>query len=249
MIRYCLVLALLLNMRQGHAQNLVINPGFETYNKDVFSKTCKFIFTTGNDVDGWCACGSNAEASSHQCSSTSMYLSSMNLGVKPHGGKWMIGFTCIRYPEGNNEREYLIGRSNKLLRAGSTYQLSFFLSPRDGCVYGIKELGVLFTDTITPDQKYNTDFTQSPQLSISTAEITQKGQWYKIETNFVATGGEQYFIIGNFNSDSTTQTVQLGPDSKHADHWGQYIRTFYFIDDVELIETESTKVPTLYIKD
>jgi hypothetical protein len=106
-----------------------------------------------------------------------MFLSHKQLGVKPHGGKWMIGFTVIRHPKGNNQREYIIGRSVKPLTAGLTYRLTFFLSPRDGCVQGVKELGILFGNSIIPSSDYNFSFTETPQLIFSTEDITQKGEF------------------------------------------------------------------------
>jgi hypothetical protein len=242
---------LLLHIGKVNAQNLVINPGFETYNKDIFSKTCQHLYTTkelisiytdSSNVDGWSACGHDAGEYLHHCNN-------QNPGVKPHGGKWMIEFSAMDYPVGTNEREYLIGRFVKPLTAGSTYQLTFFLSPRDGCINGIKELGILLGNSINPSREFNNSFTEIPQLIFSIEEVTQKGQWYKIQLTYVAAGGERYFTIGNFHSDSTTQTVLLGPNSKHADHWNLYAQSNYFMDDVELTEVKPKQKGTLYLRD
>lgn len=246
---FFIIAVLSLKTTHSNGQNLVVNPGFEEYNKEAFRKTCKFLFTDNLNVLGWSSCGNDATESWHKCSSSSMYISNKNLGVKPHSGKWMVGFNVMKYPIGNNQREYIIGRTHKPLQSGSAYMLTFYLSPRDGCEYGIEELGIAFSNNIVPSTNYNADFSVAPQITFPVADITQKGKWYKITLNFIATGGETTFVLGNFNPDSTSKTVVLSEDSKHADHWNEYARSFYFIDDVELIEIEPTRIPTLYIKD
>ena len=145
---FIIVVTLSLITTQTKGQNLVVNPGFEEYKKEAFRKTCKFIFTDTTNVKGWSSCGNYATESWHQCSSSSMYISNKNHGIKPHSGKWMIGFNVMKYPIGNNQREYLIGRTHKPLQSGLTYTLTFHISPRDGCEYGIEVLGISFTNSI-----------------------------------------------------------------------------------------------------
>lgn len=234
---------------QSSGQNLVVNSGFEEYNKNAFRKTCKFLFSDTINVKGWSSCGNDATESWHQCSSSSMYVSNKDLGIKPHSGKWMVGFNVMTYPIGNNQLEYIIGRTLKPLQSGSAYMLTFYLSPRDGCEYGIEELGIAFSNNIVPSTNYNTDFSITPHITFPIADITQKGKWYKITLNFVATGGETNFVLGNFNPDFTSKTVVLSEDSKHADHWNEYARSFYFIDDVEIVEIQNKRDATLQLRD
>ena len=59
--------------------------------------------------------------------------------------------------------------------------------------------------------------------------LTNDTGWTEISGIYVATGGEKYMIIGNFNDfASTTATFVGGPS------WAYY--GFYYIDDVSVIE-------------
>lgn len=242
-------LAMTMGLSSLRAQNLVINPSFEHYNSQVFSKTCMFLFQDSLNVNGWCAAGNVSSKSTHQCSSTSMYLSNQKFSIKPHEGKWMIGFTCMNFPIGNNQREYITGKLTTQLKAGFKYKVVFFISPRDGCEKGIEELGIAFSISFQASSEYNNLFTESPQLTVSIKEAIVKGKWSKVETIYTAEGNEQYFTLGNFNKDSHTTILDLSADSKKADHWSWYAKTFYFIDDVSIIELPIERNNTLIIKD
>jgi hypothetical protein len=231
------------------AQNLVVNPSFEEYNAEVFSKTCMLLFQDSINVNGWRAAGNASSKSSHQCFTSSMYVSNKKFGIKPHEGKWMIGFKCMTFPIGNNQREYITGKLTEPLKAGYTYKMVFYISPRDGCEKGIKELGIAFSKNFNASSDYNNLFIEKPQLSVSITEVIEKGKWTKVETIYTARGNEQYFTIGNFNIDSNTMILTLGDDSKKADHWNWYAQTFYFIDNVSIIELPKERNATLIIKD
>jgi OOP family OmpA-OmpF porin len=233
--RNLILFTLTLSAIAVQSQNLVINPGFETYNEEAFQKTCKLIFRDDVNVPGWSGTGSYSSAAFHQCSSKSMYLSSQKLGVKPHSGKWMIGFTANKTPKGNDHREYIIGKLSQQCKAGVEYKCSFYLSPRDGCDNGVTELAAAFSAQADVSETFNAGFSINPQLVFNTSAITEKGKWYKIEAIYTAAGNEQYITIGNFNNDTNSVQLPLSPDSKYADHWNWYASSFYFIDDVEVI--------------
>jgi OmpA-OmpF porin, OOP family len=230
------------------AQNLVVNPGFESYNPSVFATTCVYLFADSTNVSGWFSAGVHAMDSTHKCSSKSMYLSSAPKVLKPHGGKWMIGFTPTRLPQGTNWREYIVGKTVRSLAAGQTYLVTFFLSPHDGCEFGLDQMGIFFTPTIPFGHTFNKGFLITPQVTFSVKEITKKGHWESITVEYTATGAEQYFVIGNFRKDDATKLIPLGPDTPKADHWNWYAKTFYYIDDVSITPIASKQTKTLNFK-
>jgi gliding motility-associated-like protein len=70
----------------------------------------------------------------------------------------------------------------------------------------------------------------TPQLNYSCAVINDTTpQWYRIQWDYVAAGGEQYFVIGNFFNDAGTNSVSTGATSLQ----NQY--AYYYIDDVSIV--------------
>jgi len=78
----------------------------------------------------------------------------------------------------------------------------------------------------------------SPQIVNSTQALTDIGSWQLITGTYMASGGEQYLTIGNFEDDVNCgmQQVDEGP-------WtGE--RAYYYIDDV-CLSTDSLSCLTL----
>ncbi len=64
-----------------------------------------------------------------------------------------------------------------------------------------------------------------PQILYSTI-VSDTANWTLISGMYIATGGEQYIIIGNFNTNATTDTLPLN---------GSNI-SYYYIDDVSVMD-------------
>ncbi len=52
--------------------------------------------------------------------------------------------------------------------------------------------------------------------------------WGPISRVYTATGGERFLTLGNFHNDATTDTSRMNP--------GIYNNSYYFIDDVSVVE-------------
>ena len=69
----------------------------------------------------------------------------------------------------------------------------------------------------------------TPQLNYDCAPITDASDnWVRLEWNYVATGGEQYFTIGNFFNNANTNIANLPFNLTNP-------YAYYFIDDVSII--------------
>src|SRR6218665_534022 len=71
----------------------------------------------------------------------------------------------------------------------------------------------------------------APQIEYTNGIIIDTLNWTPISGTFVATGGEKYMVLGNFRSNSTTNTLLINPPL-------QTMSADIYIDDVSLIEMD-----------
>jgi gliding motility-associated-like protein len=117
----------------------------------------------------------------------------------------------------SNVRSYVETRLLQPLNAGQTYHLKMFVSRTYSVPGGInttaKNLGVFFSqqklmaNIFAPN---NTLLHQSPQVNFNGINfITDSITWIELNADYTATGGEQFIIIGNFDSFNNTQYALL----------------------------------------
>jgi len=226
----------------GNAQNLVVNPSFEITNTN-----CSGFGGEGFRQDlnpSWDNANSNIPGDS--CSSPDLF-SACNLfatgmpDATSFGIGWQYSRTGTRHagliaysaPFGfaDNYREYIQGQTTAPLVAGQTYCVSFYVSLADGCPYAVQNLSVYFSNThylrdaCTQGSRINV----TPQLNNNCGIISDTSNWVRLQWDYVATGGESYFTIGNFNNDATTTRANAGGSG-----FGNYF-AYYFIDDVSIV--------------
>jgi len=85
---------------------------------------------------------------------------------------------------------------------------------------------VYFSDTLISDINNYLPLPYTPQISISTGFVNDTASWQLVTGDFVAGGGEQYLLIGNFNSDANTNWALTG--------FGVYSEAYYYVDYVSL---------------
>lgn len=225
----------------GNAQNLVVNPSFENTNTN-----CANFGGEGfrQDLDpSWDNANSNIPGDS--CSSPDLFsacnpfatgmpdATSFGIGWQySRTGTRHVGLIAYSAPFGfaDNYREYIQGHTNTPLVAGQTYCVSFYVSLADGSPHAVEDLGVYFSNThylrdaCTQGSRINV----TPDLVNTCGLITDTSNWVRLQWDYVASGGEQYFVIGNFNNDANTNH---GPASGTG--FGNYF-AYYFIDDVSI---------------
>lgn len=235
-------------MYEGYAQNLVANPSFEVTNTNC-SQFGGESFR--QDLDPvWDNANSNIPGDS--CSSPDLFsacntilggpgptfmpdATSFGIGYQySRTGTRHVGLIAYSAPFGfeDNYREYIQGQTTAPLTAGVTYCVSFYVSLADGSPWGVSDLGVYFSnsrylrDACTQGSRIN----ETPQLVNTCGVILDTTNWVRLQWDYVATGGEQYFVIGNFNSDAgTTKAPAQGTG------FGNYF-AYYFIDDFSIVE-------------
>ena len=127
-------------------------------------------------------------------------------------------------------KEYIYQQLQSPLLFGQTYCLSFFVSKADRKEYAIKNIGALLCNSL-PAMVNNMYINAIPQVVNTNSFITDTTQWTQIQGCFMANGGEQYIVIGNFNSNINTDTLYTGTNNPIPND-PPY--AYYFIDDITL---------------
>ena len=154
----------------------------------------------------------------------------------PHGGQayagayaWISSF--YRYGE---YREYIETPLQSPLVAG-TYEVSFWVSLADNCLYAVDNLGAhLSVGPITSTHKRALPF--PPQVRNAAGRfLTSTNGWMLIQGTFTTSGGENYLTIGNLYDDLNTPILVAGGNL--------FLLSYYFIDDVTVRQI-GTSCPT-----
>ena len=217
-------------------QNLVLNPSFEEFYdcpRDIsfFHKNVKYWTIPNNG--------------------TTDYFNSCSKKV---GFKNFIGFQKARTGNGyagihvyykKDYREYIQGKLKQTLKRGEKYKVSFYVSLADSSKYAISKLGFM-----TSSQKFNA-FKSKKHINakliservpnvkfhpiIKKNFLKDETEWTKVSFTYNSGGFENYFSIGNFDPNSSTEKNKI---SSKRDAF-----SYYYIDDVSIepIEKEETK--------
>jgi OmpA-OmpF porin, OOP family len=205
-------------------ENIVPNPGFEQYSNpplgwyykgEHFTETMKF----------WSSpTGASPDAYSPKVLVPASWAEKDFGKMVPHSGTSMVGITAYGCSNGKPHcREYLQVLLNEPLVVGQMYSVEFWVNhlPRS---LQINRLGAYFStkrlDTKTDAPLQNI----KPQFFTSKIINASKG-WQKVAGTFKANNEGDYLIVGNFFSDTLTQTAF--PSRKDFFNYA-----YYYIDDV-----------------
>jgi OmpA-OmpF porin, OOP family len=205
------------------AQNLVVNPDFESRNLDgAFDVNNGF---KSHEVDGWyqpslgtsdyfiVGDGRNGEKK---------FMTNVCGQMEAHSGEAFAGFYGMGY---GGYVEYIGGTLSQPLVAGKKYKISMALALGSGCARAVTELGIHFSENRKQDSYQLNSLPYDPQVKITgTSGSDIGGKWQILTAEFLAAGNEKYFIVGNFNSDYTEL-----PGGEGKNPW-----SYYLIDDVSV---------------
>lgn len=255
----------------AEAQNLVPNPGFEEYTRcpngiseiafspgyDSFPTVKAWInplYETTPDYFNECAPeGSHVRLPNtligYQYARTGKGCAGIVFDVtgEKHGDYMVHTDTGMKY------KELIECRLLQPLKAGKEYKVTFYVSftfnsgtakePSPFHAASTDELGACFSESIITDP-------DSYSLSLPYHIKTTKGtflnnttEWMKISGTYMATGNEQYMLIGKFKKNA--------PDTLHIEYYSPsdpippIYSTYYFIDDVSV---EEIRCDTLHRK-
>jgi hypothetical protein len=132
----------------------------------------------------------------------------------------------------NSDRLYPRNVLKKALKQNTVYCGKYYVVNTNNCVVGIDAYGFYFgdnsIDTIKTCLKPLNYLV--PQIQYTGGIVTDTLNWSAISGTFVASGGEINMLIGNFKSNSTTNTLVINPTYLPS------LSTDIIIDDVSLIE-------------
>lgn len=216
------------------AQNLVLNPSFENINV-----TCSGFSGAGyTNVIDW----DNPDPTD-TCSTPDWFSTCLSsffptaapnswLGRQtPRTGAAYAGF--ISYDATTNAyREYVEGKLSSPLVAGQSYCVSFYVSLADTVPYAVDRLGVYFSNSFVQFPVSHcishVPLPFTPQLEWTGGFLSDTANWVRVQWQYTATGGEQYFTIGNFHTNATTNVMNTGASGFFNPF------AYYFIDDVNV---------------
>jgi hypothetical protein len=208
--------------------NLVPNPSFE----DTVSCPTSVSGNYGDQIykiNSWFP-ALNSPDYFNSCAPTTSLVSTPTNGFghhMPHSGNGYVGVITYGSP-GDNYREIVGIELNSLLVIGVKYYLSFWISATYGTYFpfftATNKMGVKFS-SIHYEAQLNPILIQNDAFLFSDSIIADTAQWTKITFSFTADSSYRYLYIGNFYSDSLTDTIQYPANFGSS---GAY----YFLDDV-----------------
>lgn len=205
-MRKLCILLLALSAGSATAQNLVLNPDFEET-----ANCAYYLGQFANECTHWSTPTQGTTDLHNACAPESEVGVPRNTFGKQEAfsGKNYAGF----YARQRAYREYAQGRLSEPLKAGERYRVTFYLSLALISEYAVKDLGMIFTpekvwtahnlllDDSTLKKYGHGDATH---IELHGTPFFDKNHWTKVETTFMAKGGETFFCIGNFNSEAKT---------------------------------------------
>ncbi len=158
-----------------------------------------------------------------------IYWTQKGFGIEqPRSGKTMCGITVYGCKEGKPHcREYLQIQMSEPLVIGQRYHAEFYTTALADSKL-INNIGIFFSPTKINE---TTDEVLSVKPHIYEKNIIKSkgGVWQKVAGSFTAKDTSEYMIIGNFLSDSLTQTLSKTNGLKYG---------YYYIDDVKVFKLE-----------
>ncbi|HHG84407.1 MAG TPA: gliding motility-associated C-terminal domain-containing protein, partial [Bacteroidetes bacterium] len=142
----------------------------------------------------------------------------------PRTGNAMAGFFS-RTILGFDQREYMQVRLAQPLRAGRYYSFSFYVSLADNHEFASNRIGALLSTTAVSIANDKV-IAASPQI-LENGIISDTSNWVLVSDTIQAAQAFEYFTIGNFFDDASTDTVTNPGASGQPGTYGAY----YFVDD------------------
>lgn len=142
-----------------------------------------------------------------------------------HTGVGSAGFYC--YSVFPNNREYVQVALDQTLVAGNTYCVEFYVKPANFRL-AVADIGAYFSN-IELSLAGTSVINETPDVINQNGVVMGTSTWTKIDGEFIANGGEQYLVIGNFSNDANTTTGILNSMSNDT-------VSYYKIDDVSVVD-------------
>ena len=221
-VQICLGMGLLV-LCEG--QNLVPNPSFEGYHN------CPPYPGQIHEAQFWDSPNNQTSDFFHACA-----LQENGASVPENLFGFQAAYSGEAYggirswiPSGNAPvyREYLGVKLMRPLRKNRAYWVSFWVSPAENASHYSDGIGAAFYRDSLPAQQI---YEETPALTHPRGSLlTNVEAWTQIQGTYVAEGGEEFLLIGNFQNDENTL---LQPRESSS---GEGEMVYYYIDQVEVV--------------
>jgi outer membrane protein OmpA-like peptidoglycan-associated protein len=221
-----LLISFLCCIMAAQDKNLVVNPGFEKYDK------CPEDYTPENLshklVPGWTYPTRATPDYFNRCSPRNVGVPKNFAGEsQPHGGDGYMG--AILSGTAESYREYIQGSLSAPMIQGKEYCIRFYFKLASYSRFAVDQMSLYFTDMeIRNDINVNLSYT--PQITNRIGLFLDNiDEWEEFCTVYTAVGNERFFVIGNFrNYDNTNYVVT----DKNVVNLRNKAYAYYFFDDV-----------------
>jgi len=220
-----------------HSQyNHVVNGSFEDYT------ICPTNYSTPGNTQlerciGWKCPTLGTSDYFNSCAFTSSVAVPYNhFGYQnTNNGNGYVGFFAYEYeaPLGFSfYHEYIQGIINPPLETGKTYQVSFYINLAEISPYSASKIGAY----ISMDNVFKNDYGSlpyTPQITNSANNyIADTLGWVLINGYYTAIGGEKCITLGWWGDSLEFDTLRFYPTFSE-------VLSYYFIDDVSIVDTSS----------
>lgn len=230
-MKYAVTFAFTFTVGFLYSQNLVVNPGFEIFKKGLPTIAMDGFASYG--VAGWYKptegtpdwyCNIENDSNPIPAGFRSQYAHGKS---DPHSGRAFGGYGSFTNNNPRQHCEYVGGTLISPLQPGRTYNFSLWIQRGQYANQYHDTLGVYFTsEKLLVDSL--TYLSYRPQVEI---RIDSSNAWKLVKGKFVASGGEQYFTLGNFSKEKANS---LKPCGKRKNIYET--RAYYYLDDFTLAD-------------
>ena len=261
-MRFIFLLPVFLLSSWSSAQNLVVNPGFETGASETPVQICQHL--KADQFNEWIADWSTFETTTPDYIRVASDTAACHQ-ARPHSGRGMIGMYTFHpgmdsgWP--TDYHEYVQGQLQTELQPGETYRFSLWVQLNNalGGIYlqeawpyilrlyprAANNLGVYFSEFAAPPEEHFPqtirDFNLKPHINFDEV-VAVEGEWVRLSATFRANAAYRYFIIGNFFSDSQTAILpneareHIDAQNSQPGPSSKKMRryAYYLIDDIQL---------------
>ena len=128
-------------------------------------------------------------------------------------------------------REYMQNKLQAPLVAGETYHINFWVSLADTAGVAVRSISIAFLDSIYKKKQFTviTDIDYIPMYNEDSSFLTSKKDWMLLSMDYEAKGGEAFFIIGNYQDNASTDTLNV-QDTSTAEY--DFYDSYYYLDAV-----------------
>jgi OOP family OmpA-OmpF porin len=228
-LKHLLLFLLTFFFQPAKAQNLVLNPSFEDFEKGYIDTLCPFPLHT--ITKGWF--GYNTADYYNTTFEEKGILGS----YEANSGTACVGICFIKDANAVNYREYIVANFSEPLEEGKKYKFGMFYKYQAGGLAS-DGLGVYFTSDLSLPPRGL--FGYHPQINnFADSILFDKNGWGNITEDYTANGGEKYLVIGNFKPDNKLLAKRIEPNN------GFRHNSYYLIDDVSLTPYEEEVKDTI----